>query len=588
MFAQTNYHRKIFLLLPLILLFSARAMFAQGTAFTFQGKLGDAGSPVSGSFDMQFTLFADSTCPQAPCTPIGTPITFDGANGNPALVTVTNGVFTVQLNFGAAALPGADRFLEIGVRRNSAEPYTLLSPRSKITSSPYAIRSLNATNANSADGLSSSCIGCIQNSQIQSLSGGKLTGIISGNGSGLTNLNVGNASSGTLSVPRGGTGMTSSGAVGNFLRSNGTNWTSSPLTANDIPGGSANYLQNTTSEQVANFDIFGNGVIVGSLRISPGTGVGGLSALGVPSGGGPAGSGVSGFGGSVPNNGTLGLGGIGVNALGGNNPIRKAGIGVVARGGESITNKGGEGLFAEGGSSLGGEGAAGLEAHGGNGLTRAGTGIIATGGNGPNSFAGWFNGNVNVTGNLSKGGGSFKIDHPLDPENKYLYHSFVESPDMMNIYNGNVVTDAKGVAVVEMPDYFEALNKEFRYQLTVIGTFAQAIVAEEISGNRFKIRTSAPHVKVSWQVTGIRHDAWAEKNRIKVEVKKDDRERGFYLYPEVFNQPEERGIMWSQQPETMMQMKKHREEFDRARSGQLGTKNGLTTISSKEAGPKQL
>ena len=54
-------------------------------------------------------------------------------------------------------------------------------------------------------------------------------------------------------------------------------------------------------------------------------------------------------------------------------------------------------------------------------------------------------GNLQVDGTVSKGGGSFKIDDPIDPAGKYLSHSFVESPDMMNIYNGNVTTDAKGI-----------------------------------------------------------------------------------------------------------------------------------------------
>ena len=84
-------------------------------------------------------------------------------------------------------------------------------------------------------------------------------------------------------------------------------------------------------------------------------------------------------------------------------------------------------------------------------------------------YAGYFQGNVNVTGTVAKAGGSFKIDHPLDPENKYLYHSFVESPDMMNVYNGNVMLDGSGNATVELPEYFESLNREFRYQLTPIG-----------------------------------------------------------------------------------------------------------------------
>lgn len=115
-----------------------------------------------------------------------------------------------------------------------------------------------------------------------------------------------------------------------------------------------------------------------------------------------------------------------------------------------------------------------------------------------------FSGNVSIGGSLSKGSGSFKIDHPLDPANKYLYHSFVESPDMMNVYNGNVVTDKIGKATVVLPEYFEALNRDFRYQLTVVGQFAQAIVAKKVDHNRFVIRTSKPNVEVSWQVTGIR------------------------------------------------------------------------------------
>lgn len=147
------------------------------------------------------------------------------------------------------------------------------------------------------------------------------------------------------------------------------------------------------------------------------------------------------------------------------------------------------------------------------------------------------NGDLSVSGTISKGGGSFKIDHPLDPENKYLYHSFVESPDMMNVYNGNITTDANGIAKVKLPDYFESLNTDFRYQLTVIGTFAQAIVSEKVNENQFEIRTDKPNVEVSWQVTGIRNDAYARKFRIPNEVEKKTEEKGTYLYPEAYGLP---------------------------------------------------
>jgi len=143
-------------------------------------------------------------------------------------------------------------------------------------------------------------------------------------------------------------------------------------------------------------------------------------------------------------------------------------------------------------------------------------------------------GNLTVTGSLAKGGGSFKIDHPLDPENKYLYHSFVESPDMMNIYNGNITTDDRGFATITLPDYFEALNRDFRYQLTVVGQFAQAIVSDKVKANRFTIQTDKPNVEVSWQVTGIRQDAWANKNRIPNAIDKPEGEKGKLLHPEAF------------------------------------------------------
>ena len=159
--------------------------------------------------------------------------------------------------------------------------------------------------------------------------------------------------------------------------------------------------------------------------------------------------------------------------------------------------------------------------------------ILAESGGG-SSYAGYFLGRVHVAGVLSKSSGSFKIDHPLDPENKYLSHSFVESPDMMNIYNGNVVTNDLGRATVVLPDYFEALNIEFRYQLTVIGEFAQAIISKKIRDNLFEILTDKPNVEVSWQVTGVRNDSFARKNRIQVEEEKEAQNKGTYLNPEAF------------------------------------------------------
>jgi hypothetical protein len=208
--------------------------------------------------------------------------------------------------------------------------------------------------------------------------------------------------------------------------------------------------------------------------------------------------------------------------------ISDGGIGVV---GESTGN----GLGVSGISSQG---------IGVSGTSFSSTAAAVFGDNSVGGLAGLFRGDVRVTGNIQKQGGGFEIDHPLDPANRYLCHSFVESPEMMNVYNGNIFTDGSGNATVELPDYFEVLNRDFCYQLTVIGQFAQAIVAEEVSNNRFIIQTDKPNVKVSWQVTGIRQDAWANAHRTEAEVQKPVREQGKYLAPQEHGQPARAGILF--------------------------------------------
>jgi hypothetical protein len=246
------------------------------------------------------------------------------------------------------------------------------------------------------------------------------------------------------------------------------------------------------------------------------------------SGANTGGIGVAGYGGdSNGTSETTGTGGVGVHALGGE------GTGGNDFGGAGVTATGGDGSY------LGGDG---IDAYGGAGSFEGGVGILATGGSGAFTLAGLFDGDVQVTGTVSKSGGTFKIDHPLDPANKYLYHSFVESPDMMNIYNGNVTTDGSGAAVVTMPAWFETLNTDFRYQLTTIGQPAQAWIASEITNGSFTIKTSKSAVKVSWQVTGIRQDAWANAHRIQVEVDKSPKDQGHYIHPELFGHEGEPSI----------------------------------------------
>jgi hypothetical protein len=224
--------------------------------------------------------------------------------------------------------------------------------------------------------------------------------------------------------------------------------------------------------------------------------------------------------------------------------------------GKSITNTAVAGL-AETGTGVSGHSITNVGVFG---YSRDDYGVRATSINGvalyansTNDLAALLEGNVRVEGALVKRSGSFKIDHPLDPANKYLSHSFVESPDMKNIYDGVVTLDNDGETEIELPEWFSALNKDFRYQLTAIGAPGPNLyIAKEISEtitdfnnnssnkkNHFKVAGGTPGMKVSWHVTGIRKDPWANAHRIQVEEDKQDEERGHYIYPELYGQPAE-------------------------------------------------
>jgi hypothetical protein len=228
--------------------------------------------------------------------------------------------------------------------------------------------------------------------------------------------------------------------------------------------------------------------------------------------------------------------------------------------GESLVGDGVRGRGSTGVSGIGGY--AGVQGssdrgYGLFGYSNRSHGLIAVSKTG---YAAYFSGNVYVKGDVIKSGGSFKIDHPLDPGNKYLSHSFVESPDMKNVYDGVVALDDKGEAEIELPDWFGTLNGDLRYQLTAIGAPGPNLhIAEEISdsvinysssssnnkdnnNSRFKIAGGTSGMKVSWQVTGIRKDPWANANRIRVEEDKPAKEQGYYIDPELYGQPEEKGI----------------------------------------------
>ena len=608
------------------------------TSFTYQGRLTDGGAAANGDYDFEFKLYED---------PSGT-----GQVGSTVAVgekTVSNGLFTVQLDFGAV-FAGDARYLEIGVRPGSSSgAYTTLSPRQEITAAPYALYALNvathdhwgetwtgagtglnlsggttglsASGGTGVSGSSSSGFGVVGSSASgygvygSSTSGYGVYGSSFGANASVygNNTSSGPGVRGASSSGYGVSGSTSSSTNAGVY---GSNTSSGPGVRGEsssgygVSGASSStsagiYGSNTGSgigvygNSASGWGVYGaSGSSTGvqgqstsdhgvAGRTSSGAGYAGVSGWNYGAGDGVSGWSVGGIGvyGTTSNAkpaiwgnhtaGEPGVFGLSVNGPGvsgqtgssskagvvGANTSTGPGVKGESTSGNAIHGEAstGHGVF---GRSTGGNGVAGVSAtgYGVSGESTSGTGArgwsssgagvegISTSGYGvygtsSTSYAGYFIGNVHVTDALSKGAGAFKIDHPLDPENKYLYHSFVESPDMINVYNGNVVLDKNGEAWVTMPAWFEALNKDYRYQLTPIGAPGPNLyVAAEITNNRFKIAGGAAGLKVSWQVTGIRHDPYAEANRIPVEEAKPAGERGAYLHPQAYGQPETKGV----------------------------------------------
>jgi trimeric autotransporter adhesin len=302
--------------------------------------------------------------------------------------------------------------------------------------------------------------------------------------------------------------------------------------------------------------------------------IGGVAATGVVGTGGfgdvlgfGGGTGVIGNGGSGSGGGGTGVAGNGANSSAG-------GVGVIGTGGDGFF-AGAVGVIA-----MGGEAQPGAPTHDGDGIvaTTPNGGTIAT----AKAYAGDFEGDIRVTGAVFAGTKDFEIDHPLDPANKYLLHASVESSEMMNIYSGNATLNGDGQATVVLPDWFRAMNGDFRYQLTSIGAPGTGLyISEEISGNQFKIAGGNPGGKVSWQVTAVRQDPYARTHPLIVEQGKNARERGYYIHPELYGAPREKGIEWARYPELMRELEKNRERQEQQRTISHLPKPQHTRTSSK-------
>jgi hypothetical protein len=553
---------------------------AQTTTFTYQGRLTDGGNPANGNFDLQFALFDNATGGAQ----IGSTLTRSS-------VAASGGVFSVQLDFGVTAFPGANRFLEISVRPSVGGSFMTLSPRQQISSTPYAIRTLNA---GTADALSSACVACVQDSQINSVAGSKVTGAIPvsslpggstsyvQNGSATQNASFNVSGSGTIgglfragavainvppnnsvnyglevdaigtgsafsAVSQQGTALIAQSLQGGRAISASTNGDSAIVVSNS-GANPAVFIQAPESNALAGYSfksgfaaVYGENIKAGSFGVYGTTGTGGNGAgvfgsntngagvWGRSTNGGsgvygeaqwPGGKGVYGFNSNSNSSGVYGQ----ADAAGG--------VGVF---GTSTNNTG---VYGSSGSRLGVWG----NTNGTNGNAAAVYGDNGQRNDG--SWAGYFNGPLGTSGRVLAPASALFIDHPLDPQHKYLQHSLVASPEMLTIYSGTITVDDNGEAIVTLPSYFEALNQDYRYQLTAVGAPGPNIyIAEEIKNNRFKIAGGSPGAKVSWQVTGVRHDAFATQNRIQAEEAKPADQRSRYLNPGAYGQADNMSIV---------------------------------------------
>lgn len=541
-----------------------------GPGFTYQGQYEQDGAPAAGPANLRFTLWDDVA--------EGAMIGFDQKVAD---VPVVDGAFTVVVNaageFGLDAFNGDARWLQIEVCADvDCASTTVLVPRQPITAAPYAHHAPGPWKAGQ--------------------SGGIFTNGPVGIGTDAPDANL-QVNDGRIRIRESATTerwdlfydppsekfyFQENAAFNHLVFTKGPDarvgiGTDNPNAKIHVsaPAGSAVLGDSPSGNGVVGTSAApGFGAIGGTHSGADGIGVygeanTGSSAYGVygKSNQGTAVYGTSNIGIGVTGVSTFNLGvkgtsnvGIGVQGVSTQSPgvegrsassdgvygFSDSSYGVRGYSGDDV------GVHGESGSAVRSLSSVGVTGIGYNGVRaisngQLGDALYAEGG----FFAGNFQGSVQIIGSLNVTGGisgkstvSIHIDHPLDPANKYLIHSTVESSEMMNVYSGNAITDSAGLAEVVLPDYFEALNKDFRYQLTVIGDFAQAVVSKEIENNSFEIKTDKPHVKVSWQVTGIRNDAYAKAHPFEVERTKTEEERGKYLAPEVFGQPKEMGIYY--------------------------------------------
>lgn len=587
---------------------SANGQTPLGTAWTYQGQLKNGGNPANGPYDMHFRLYDAPTGG----TQLGPIICYNN-------LSVADGLFTATLDFGDQ-FSGQERFLEIAVRVDAGQNcantsgFTILSPRQKLTAAP------NALNADKLDGLDSTAF--LQSIPVPlTLSGTSPTShVIGGTNDATTGNSYGvsgrsTATTGLTWGVFGRTDSTSGAGVGGYAASaTGSTvgvWgmTSSP-DGRAVYGDAGGLSGATTGVWGRSYSTSGRGVFGGAM-----------AASGVTYGGRFESSSTSGFGvfglASAVSGDTFGLWGqsnstSGFGIFGEQTATSGTTHGVYGRSASTA----GRGVFgyasAASGTtfggyfqnqSTGGVGAFGYatattgttygllgQSDGTSGRGVYGSATAASGGTYGGYFESASTSGIGVYGRATAVSGTvygvrgfasivadgyavyalgdmgasgvkpFRIDHPFDPENKYLLHYATESPEVLNCYTGKVTLDGAGEAVVELPPYFASINKDPRYTLTAVGAPMPMLhVAEEISeaalaeGERagagvvlpicsFRVAGGEPGAKVSWRVEAVRNDLRMRLHGAPVEQEKAGPERGKYQHPEYYGQEPERGI----------------------------------------------
>jgi len=152
---------------------------------------------------------------------------------------------------------------------------------------------------------------------------------------------------------------------------------------------------------------------------------------------------------------------------------------------------------------------------------------------------------------------TFLIDHPEDPENKILRHFSTESNEVLNIYRGNAVFDANGEAIVQLPEYYEEINKNPSYNLTPVGAYAELYVKKEIANGTFIIGGGQMGLKVSWTIYAERNDLYLQQfpEKRDVVIEKREGQKGKYFMPYLYNQPKEKAVINPERKQELIQPK---------------------------------